>query len=1360
MVKTTAMKVLYKFVRLIRIGRIFKKASIICVLLLYTGFHSKLNAQVNINLQLPPPGQCNPEHFTQMVTFNNMSPGPLQVWMTATVEEAVAGLIFNGTTSVFQLPQGFFAPHYSVYEPVDIEYIDADYEQFVINTNNLPPGNYVFCIRVFDANMGFELGFQCAPHSVFQPSAPMLVYPPDGSSLLEPYPVFVWLPPAPPPPLEIYFRIKMVEVFDGQGPYEAMQSNPAFFEEIEVFSSNYPYPVFGAPFETGKTYAWQVQSLMGQGFPVGEQNGYSEICTFIFGSVYDHEILPLSPIAGCTGEVIDEVMTPTVNIQFLATGEFVSFRVLTYANPCGRYPPTTPPTTPPVPPTTPPPIPPETPRPERPVPDRPEGGPEVTHPPGEITEPGEIIDPITPEEGESGDFDDWLDEGTAHEIPLPPGWEWGPAGPRWTGEHPPTPPELPAGWEWGPLRPVWTGRGHNPPEMKMLHVSDAIEVSPTDQSPFESSVYTLNVPLVNFLEPGQAFIYQVYGTFITPEGVETAYLSEPQCLRFSHSVVPGPKPEPVPCDPCVVTVRVESGPAMNGGLYPPKEELTIYRDEFVPLWALGKDYDELWWFCNPKPNCPETPSWKVHPLTGRVKYDWRIIEGEGSFVELGCLDQVNYKEGDRVIFMPPYVEIDSVKTTRIQLRIIDDNPTQPLDATVTRIVTIRTQRTNARPDQYRINIDSDSWILPRATSGLNSPGTCLASGPTWRQNNDLTTPEIRLPNVTDNDKLVYKQWIRLHATDVRDPDQVEVWCESECPTTKQLRVFEDDVAFNWRIVSGGGRFIKEARGRYVIYEAPERAGEVEIEVQVSTAEWWQIADLPPPVAKIKLKVYQPGVRMDTTQLAWLPQDGNELQKRSYLVYKDQDEWKPAFAHQCRIHFFEMMDVSTERGICLNWPPFEATDECMDLSIRKLAAYEVYDSVMCERWERGTDNTKVNTAYQRAARTKLPEREFTVTVKSEDYGGFGFIRSLANGDRSTQSPYESVGWKRTEKTHPQGRQKKTEYADNRVTIPRDIDENRIPDGGWQPAIGRRQIDPIDPLGDVDSIPSSNFPGDGISAYEEYRGFIVNRQHRRFNPAVKDLLIWDRNNMGLGFFRTTRIQCWLAQQTEMDTARATLRVINRNRGTHSLGFDQKGMYLFDDVHNTLGNRTLGTAPGSVGPGDQGLRTCDSVMVSRANIRRYSARLGLNNQTVLDNVIAHEMSHAVSVRHHGEGIINGLLLRNERMTLDGRRIRNTTADTLRYSIACAGGLTSGDINCWMRYDNYIHFCGVSADITNLNCAAGSMNFRIFDLSINSQADGTIGSRLTNTRAGNGLNRRNQCGQDATLGNCTEQVKVTCRP
>lgn len=84
----------------------------------------------------------------------------------------------------------------------------------------------------------------------------------------------------------------------------------------------------------------------------------------------------------------------------------------------------------------------------------------------------------------------------------------------------------------------------------------------------------------------------------------------------------------------------------------------------------------------------------------------------------------------------------------------------------------------------------------------------------------------------------------------------------------------------------------------------------------------------------------------------------------------------------------------------------------------------------------------------------------------------------------------------------------------MRIPQDSNGNTLPDVGWQALpwpgqstpsqVNSNQINRAED--DFDTNPSGpSQAGDGLSAYEEYRGFVVGGKHIRTNPFVRDLFI---------------------------------------------------------------------------------------------------------------------------------------------------------------------------------------------------------------------------------------------------------------
>ena len=1328
-----------------------------------------LVGQVQILVQMPPPGQFNPEDFIQLISFQNNGPG-LQVYMTATVEEEHSGVVFSGSTAPFELASGFTMPHYSVYEPIKVDYINEFYRNYVLNTNSLPSGSYVICCKLYELPGNVEVGYQCVPHTLFHPSAPIIVYPVGEVPAAGTSPVFQWLPPAPLPPMPITYKVRLTEIFGGQLPEEALSSNPPILE----WSTDQTHfsPSAGAfPLTEGKNFAWRVQALSGI-IPVGENEGYSEAAIFTWGIPEEPEITPVTPIAACVGEVNDGINTTAAMFQWTATGDFVSFQVVITANACGKFPgKETPPSKPSTPnqpskPVTPPVSPPVKPKPPTTTPvndtvkpggDIPPQKPPVITQGGNPDTTGGGVTVVPVEPGGMG-ITQWPDEGERDLPALPPGWAWSPDGPPyWTGEHPPPPPDLPPGWEWGPLRPVWTGKGAEPVNRKILKVTQPIPAEtlnpdPGISQPDVKQLYTTMVQLDDILQPGQAFVYQIYGILKEgPDNKLTGCLSEPQCLRYEASA-DGSKPEHQSCDACVATIETRAYPPMDGGLEPPVQNHDIYRDEFVVLKAGGADFDEIWWYCNPDPNCPETPSTDMRPTSGRVRFTWEIISGEGDFVTLGCNITKRKEDGNRVIFMPPYVKPDSVKETKIRLTVFDDNPSQALDKEVVRNITLRTKRTAEKPDKYQIEITSDPWKTPQPTHvGDLKKGSCIPEGPVWSGDKGLKTARIITPDAPDNGKLVFKELIRLYAEDQRDSDTITIYCNSaRCQKGETFRIYEDDVEFEWTIKSGGGRFVTGNRGRYVVYEAPEKPGQVVIEVQSFNPNGMKLIDRKQPPGQISLMVYQPGIKMDQTPATWLPEAGKQLELTSSLMYEEINDgnrnWKPGLAHQCAIHHLELIRPSNEPGICINYPiafpntPEVFADTCPDLYFPLSLAWESWDTVNCKRWP------PPDSASCLSAKSTKPCKVQKAMLECMDYGAYSFARSTANG------PSIPVAWKESELKHPYGR-KRVEFSDNRITIPRDVDTNRIADYGYIPIYLINDPstiirDTFPPDTDIERFDGNSYNGDGLTAYEEYRGFIVKSQYNRLNPKVKNLFIHDRDNIGTGHFTVTKtgIRPVFIDHDEFDTA----RVVNVNRKSFSQGFNQKGLriikYQFPDTE-PYGGYVDGFC----------IDTCFFIRINSVEFDKTGNSLDYKKY-----IVAHELSHALGAYHHGEGQLAGYLPKHHSFTLGTRTMRNDTADYIWFFIACPTDLTSGDENCWMRYPGYsAPYCRV--DGTLPGCPANYVEMDISNWRLKTRIPKAgLGTTITNHSGGTGSNVSGNCakGPASGRGQCLSQLKVSMKP
>ena len=265
-------------------------------------FTTNIYSQVIVNLQQPPPNQWSVEDMWQLNLTNTLSEN-FEVNLFATVEEADAGIIFEGTSASFILESNYSGPvFYGDLEPVDLEYPNDDYKGIFMRTGTLPAGTYTICVYVRSVD-GEEMGYDCKMQIIEHASPPELINPLDEANVTEELPVFLWLPPMPINEF-VNYNIKIVELLDGQVPTEAMEANPAFYLEEDIPATSFQFPISARPFESGINYAWKVIAISESGLVIGESPVWSFNYTSATVSIYE-EPLPLELISPINGEIYD-----------------------------------------------------------------------------------------------------------------------------------------------------------------------------------------------------------------------------------------------------------------------------------------------------------------------------------------------------------------------------------------------------------------------------------------------------------------------------------------------------------------------------------------------------------------------------------------------------------------------------------------------------------------------------------------------------------------------------------------------------------------------------------------------------------------------------------------------------------------------------------------------------------------------------------------------------------------------------------------------------------------------------------------------------------------------------------------------
>ena len=166
---------------------------------------------------------------------------------------------------------------------------NASLQDQIIQTGRLPEGEYSACITLKDLNGTILKSNVCLQFNIVYPSPPSLFYPADGDQLTSNYPIFTWTPVQVPPDYQLRYIIKIAEILPGQTPNQALLANNVQYEDDNLFTTNMQYPVSALPLESGKTYAWQVQAVDQNGFPPSDNEGKSEIWTFVMPNETVHD---------------------------------------------------------------------------------------------------------------------------------------------------------------------------------------------------------------------------------------------------------------------------------------------------------------------------------------------------------------------------------------------------------------------------------------------------------------------------------------------------------------------------------------------------------------------------------------------------------------------------------------------------------------------------------------------------------------------------------------------------------------------------------------------------------------------------------------------------------------------------------------------------------------------------------------------------------------------------------------------------------------------------------------------------------------------------------------------------------------
>ncbi len=433
--------------------------------------------------------------------------------------------------------------------------------------------------------------------------------------------------------------------------------------------------------------------------------------------------------------------------------------------------------------------------------------------------------------------------------------------------------------------------------------------------------------------------------------------------------------------------------------------------------------------------------------------------------------------------------------------------------------------------------------------------------------------------------------------------------------------------------------------------------------------------------------------------------------------------------------WELEKTSREPGVTMNYP-LNAKDNRLDMELTTQGGMFV-----------------LSPDAQRVERAMSEGFSDTVSVVPFDWGGWADLKVTAIMEVGPPLVAKLKG-----------------ASEEGLRLPKRAADSKIADV-WK----KQQAVPGPDDSDFDNIPAvPAHTGDGLTLYEEYRGFYAKGQHVEGDPMKKDLFVLDTTGIVDGglkkFEKESKIIIHRLDQGEMDEQTHLINQ-NRTKGPHLVA--QHGILIKfnNDTNNYMACDPQGAAsPGSV----------KAILVPHAPVTGPAAPDGT---PYADVSFAHELMHALGVRHHGDEDydaywkIEGNTVKEYRLEQDGSLSgRGVPIEILRENgdVATAAfiahrqsmggeaaqgqsqlvgveqGESSGDDTCMMRYDrNSVHL------------KPGQPNARVsIQLGVNEEP---VGYRICTSSKGTGINESkpghpSRYGNAATgRGNCADKLKVS---
>jgi hypothetical protein len=229
----------------------------------------------------------------------------------------------------------------------------------------------------------------------------------------------------------------------------------------------------------------------------------------------------------------------------------------------------------------------------------------------------------------------------------------------------------------------------------------------------------------------------------------------------------------------------------------------------------------------------------------------------------------------------------------------------------------------------------------------------------------------------------------------------------------------------------------------------------------------------------------------------------------------------------------------------------------------------------------------------------------------------------------------------------------------MKLPVDVDANLVPDGGYEVYRAGVLIDAVPGTGfdtseDADSSGPGGQDGDGITAFEEYRGFIVGAEHRRIDPRFKDLFVYSQllhaSNDGVGDVMNLGVPIHRLIAGQFAPTRVVNFTLDASASPGHL--DQHAVLVYDGGLNFLeGDESAAygwvwcvAGNGGCVPSTVGEELTVDILHPQRNVMVLTGIIGLESNEgsdiygedpadvyITDLVVAHEVGHAAHIPHY---------------------------------------------------------------------------------------------------------------------------------